>query len=61
MDGIRVDNLARRLSRRKAIGAVGATGLVVAAGRVLPAAAQEAAGWAACGPHSIKTYFRRIT
>jgi hypothetical protein len=41
MDGMRFDNFARRLSRRKAIGAVGATGLVAAASRVLPAAAQD--------------------
>jgi hypothetical protein len=41
MDGLRFDNFARRLSRRKAIGAAGATGLVAAASRVLPAAAQD--------------------
>ena len=41
MDGKRFDNFARRLSRRKAIGGLGATGLVAAASRVLPAAAQD--------------------
>lgn len=40
MDSTRFDNLARRLSRRKAIGAAGASGLVAAVTRVVPAAAQ---------------------
>ena len=42
MDGKRFDNFARRLSRRKAIGGLGATGLVAAASRVHPGSSP---GW----------------
>ena len=40
MDGQRFDNFARRLSRRKAIGAAGATGLAAVVAKTLPASAQ---------------------
>ncbi|MCA9859299.1 MAG: hypothetical protein KC438_06225, partial [Thermomicrobiales bacterium] len=40
MDGTRFDNLARRFSRRKAVGAAGAAGLATAMAKVLPSHAQ---------------------
>ena len=40
MDGIRFDNWTRKLSRRKAVAAMGATGVTAAMTRVLPATAQ---------------------
>jgi hypothetical protein len=41
MDGTRFDNLTRKLSRRKAVAAMGATGVAAAMTRVLPASAQN--------------------
>lgn len=41
MDGIRFDNWTRRLSRRKAVAAMGATGVAAAMTKVLPANAQN--------------------
>jgi hypothetical protein len=41
MDGIRFDNWTRKLSRRKAVAAMGATGVAAAMTKVLPANAQN--------------------
>jgi len=46
MDGIRFDNWTRRISRRKAVAAMGATGMAAAITKVLPATAQN--GGATC-------------
>ena len=41
MDGIRFDNWTRKLSRRKAVAAMGATGVAAAMTKVLPTNAQN--------------------